>query len=438
MADAAPAAPAAPEVDRPSRGRSIAAIVCLVLAALLTVPAGVAYWGQRTINDGQRYVATVGPLVDSPEVQAAISTKVTDAIQSQVDVEALLNNAFSGVIQDRPRLQLLVGPLAGAVNGLIETQVRAFIASDAFRQFWITANTRVQQRLVQLLKGDSSGAVSVQGGQVVLDVSDVIDQVKQQLVDRGLTFVANAPQLPDQNRQIVLLDSPQLKQVRTIYAFSNPVAKWLLPIVGLLYLGALLLSRRRPRTTVIIGLALAANALLLALILSIGRQLFIDQLSGTTFGPASRVFFDQLLSYLERSQRVLLWIGLILVVVGWFAGRTRSATAVRTTTCNGLESVGAALADTPAAGAGRWTRANATWLRIAAAVLGVVVLLWGNNSSPTRLFWSLILVLALLAVIQVLVGVGRPADTGGHPTPPLDGPGDGTEPTIPLPSGGTA
>jgi hypothetical protein len=96
------------------------------------------------------------------------------------------------------------------------------------------------------------------------------------------------------------------------------------------------------------------------------------------------------------------------------------------------------LADTPAAGAGRWTRANATWLRIAAAVLGVVVLLWGNNSSPTRLFWSLILVLALLAVIQVLVGVGRPADTGGHPTPPLDGPGDGTEPTIPLPSGGTA
>ncbi len=436
MADAAVAPPA---VDRSTRGRSIAAIVCLVLAAVLTVPAGFAYWGQRTINDGQRYVATVGPLVDSPEVQAAISAKVTDAIQSQVDVESLLNNAFAGVIQDRPRLQLLVGPLAGAVNGLIETQVRAFIASDAFRAFWITANTRVQQRLVQLLKGESSGAVSVQGGQVVLDVSDVIDQVKQQLVDRGLTFVNNAPQLPDQNRQIVLLDSPQLKQVRTIYAFTNPVAKWLLPIVGLLYLGALLLSRRRPRTTVIIGIVLAANALLIALILSIGRQLFVDQLSGTVFGPASRIFFDQLLSYLERSQRVLLWLGLILVVVGWFAGRTRSGTAVRSTTSQGLESVGAALADTPVAGAGRWTLANATWLRIVAAVVGVVVLLWGNNTSPTRLFWSLILVLVLLAVIQVLVGLGRAAEASAPATPPVDGPGDdGTEATVPLPSGGSA
>ena len=437
MAEAA----APPTVDRPTRGRSVAVIVCLVLAALLTVPAGIAYWGQRTINDGQRYVATVGPLVDSPEVQAAITTKVTDAIQSQVDVEALLNQAFAGVIQDRPRLQLLIGPLAGAVNGLIETQVRSFIASDAFRQFWIEANTRVQQRLVQLLKGETSGAVSIQGGQVVLDVSDVIDQVKQQLVDRGLTFVANAPQLPDQNRQIVLLDSPQLKQVRTIYAFSNPVARWLLPVVALLYLAALLLSRRRPRTTVIIGVLFAANALLLALLLSIARQLFVDQLSGTTFGPASRAFFDQLLTYLERSQRMLLWLGLLLVVVGWYAGRTLSALAVRATTTRTLESAGGPLGDTSAAPAGRWTLANATWLRIAAAVVGVVVLFWGNNASPTRLFWSVVVVLALLVVIQVLVGIGRSAATPAAGVPPVDGPDDGPdheEHTRPLPTGGTA
>ena len=65
---------------RRTRWRSIAAAVCVVLAALLTVPAGIAFWGQRTLNDGQRYLATVGPLVDSPQVQEAISTKAINAI----------------------------------------------------------------------------------------------------------------------------------------------------------------------------------------------------------------------------------------------------------------------------------------------------------------------------------------------------------------------
>ena len=83
-------------VEPPGRGRSIAALVCVVLAALLTTPAALAYWGQRTLNDTQRYVATVGPLVDSPEVQDAIATKVTDAIEARVDVEAILNDVLLG------------------------------------------------------------------------------------------------------------------------------------------------------------------------------------------------------------------------------------------------------------------------------------------------------------------------------------------------------
>jgi hypothetical protein len=416
--------PVPPQVERPSRGSSVAAVVCLVVAAILTVPAAIAYWGQRTINDGQRYVSTVGPLVDSPEVQAAIATKVTAAIESQVDVEALLNQVFADVIKSKPRLAALVGPVAGAVNGLIENQVRAFIASDAFAEFWVAANTRAQQALVRVLEGESSGAVSLQDGAVVLDLSDVVDQVKQRLVDRGLTIVENAPPLPAEDREIVLLEAPQVDQVRTIYAFTNPLAKWLLVAVAALYLAALMLSRRRPRMTIIIGVLLAANALLLALMLSIGRQLFVNQLSGTVFGPASTVFFDQLLSYLDRGQRVLLWVGLMLVFVGWFTGDTKLATAVRSTLTSGLESVGSSLRDSPAAGAGRWTAANAGWMRIVIGVLGVVVLLWGNETSPSRFFWATVVVIVLLAAVQVLLGVGHAAARGPREAAAIEDPDD--------------
>ncbi|MET0837739.1 MAG: hypothetical protein ABWY19_03085 [Marmoricola sp.] len=396
----------APPPARPSRGRAVAAVLCLVLAGLLTTPAAVAYWGQRTLNDTQRYVDTVQPLVNSPEVQDVIATTVTDAIQKQVDVETILNNVFAGVIDDRPRLEQLVGPLSAAINGLIERQVREFIASDAFADIWVRANTRAQQVLHRLLEGDGSGAVSLEGDDVVLDVAEVIDQVKQRLVDRGLTFVENVP-IPNSDRQIVVLEAPQLEQVRTIYAFGNPVAKWALPVVAVLYLLSLVLARRKARMTVAIGAVIAFNALVLALALSVGRQLFSNELSGTPFGPASKAFYETMLAYLQRGQQVVLFLGLFLVVVGWFAGSNRYGTAVRTGIAGALEQIGGALPGEQVGAAGRWVDANVRWLRVVVGVLGVVVLLWGNDVSVSRWWWSLLLVVVVLAVLQVLVGAGR-------------------------------
>lgn len=401
---------AAPHERSGGSGRKAVAAICVILAILLTTPSALAYWGQRTLNDTQRYLDTVGPLVDSPKVQEAIATTVTNAIQQQVDVEALLNEAFSGVIQDRPRLQLLVGPLAGAVNGLIEREVNDFIASDTFADLWVTVNARAQQALVRVLKGDQSGAVSLQGDQIVLDVGDVIDLVKERLVARGLTFVENAP-IPDVDKQIVLLDAPQLKQLQTIYAFSNPVAQWAIVVVALLYLAAFVLSRRRPRMTGIIGVGLLGNAFLVGFALSVGRQLFINDLSGTVFGPASSVFYDTLLAYLVRGWHVLAWLGVILVAVGWFAGSNGSGTATRAAVCNGLESGGASLPQDKFSGIGSWARANAFWVRYVILAIGVIALMWGNNVSPSRLLWSTVGVLAVLAVLQVLIGAGSQENT---------------------------
>jgi hypothetical protein len=390
------------------------------LAALLTTPAAVAFWGQRTLNDADRYIETVGPLVDSPEVQDAIAITVTKAIEEQVDIEAILNDAFAGVITDASRLERLVGPLSAAINGLIDREVRAFIASDEFADIWTRVNIRAQQTLQRALTGEGSGAVSLEGDQLVLDVDEVINQVRDRLVARGLTIVENAP-IPETDRQIVLMDASQLSQLRTIYAFANPVSQWLLPFVAVLYLGAFVLARRRPRMTVAIGAVLAGNALLVAIVLSVGRQLFVNELAGTVFGPASSVFYDTLLAFLERGQKVLLALGLILVVAGWFAGSNKYGSAVRGTVSGGLEATGERLADAQSGGrlvgAGRWVAANARWLRPLMGLLGVVVLLWGNDVSTSRLGWSLALVLVLLAILQVLAGAGRGEQQPAPSTP---------------------
>jgi len=241
--------------------------------------------------------------------------------------------------------------------------------------------------------------------------------VKERLVARGLTIVERVP-IPDKDRQIVLLDAPQLNQARTIYAFANPVARWLIVVVAALYLAAFLLSRHKPRMTTIIGVVLAANALLVALLLTVGRQLFVNQLAGTVFGPASAIFFDQLLSYLQRGQQVLLWVGVILVLVGWFTLPTGTGAAARGAISGGLATLGSALPN-GLAGAGQWVAANARWLRVAIGVVGVVVLLWGNDISLSRLFCSLAFVGVLLAVIEILKGAARGSSRSGEPLAPV-------------------
>jgi hypothetical protein len=403
----------APAAARFGRGRSAIAVISLILAGVLTAPAAIAYWAQRTLNDTQRYLATVQPLIDQPQVQDALVTAVTDAIETQVDVQSIVDDVFAGVISDRPRLQKLSGLLTGAVNSLIEQAVRQVVTSSQFRDLWTAVNTAAQESLIRLLQGKPSGAVSLQGDQVVLDVSDLITQVEQRLVDRGLTFVQNLP-VPKTDKQIVLVTAPRLKQLRTIYAFTHPVARWLIWVVLALYLGAFALARRRARMAAWIGAVLAANALLVAFLIAVGRQLFINDLTGTVFGPASSVLYDTLLSYLSRGWQTFLWLGLILIGAGWYAGPNRPGTVARRTVAAVLETLGGRLADGPVRPAGVWVAGNIRWLRVVAVAVGAIVLGWGLDVSPTQLFWATAVTLVLLAALQVLVGTGRASPTGGQ------------------------
>ena len=118
---------------------------------------------------------------------------------------------------------------------------------------------------------------------------------------------------------------------------------------------------------------------------------------------------------------MFLWLGLILVVAGWLAGSNKYGTVVRTTVTGGLEDTGSQLAGGQTRAAGQWVAGNLPGLRTAVVVLGVVVLLWGNDVSLPRLWWSLALVLFLLALSQVLVGAGRgPGAIAPAPRAPSD------------------
>jgi hypothetical protein len=320
---------APPAQPRSGRVRPIAATVAFLLAAVLTLPAGFALWGQRTLVDTQRYAATVGPLIRSSAVQQAITARVTDAIDKEIQVgQGALDKLLSGLWTDSGSREKVLGTVSGLVQGEVNDQVKQFISSPVFAALWAAANVEAQRDFLRVLRGDNSGILAVQGSQIVVKLSTLISQVEQRLAADGLTFAKNLP-VPSTDTQIVLASAPHFSTLRTGYAFIAAVGGWLFGLVAALYASAIVIARRRARMAAIVGVALMANAVLAAVLVPALRDVVIGEFSSTAFAPITSMFYNALLGSVRHGAELVFLLGAGVAFLGWCAGSTRSATAVR-------------------------------------------------------------------------------------------------------------
>lgn len=386
--------------------RSIAAVIALILGLGLLPLGTVTYWGHRTVTDAERYIETMGPLAYSEEVQDSLSVFITEKVEEQVDPEALVNQVFAGLIEEYPSLKALVPIVAGAVDSLIAQVVDRLVRSDQFRELWNLANVAAQKSLMAILEGRDDGAVSLQGDEVVLDISVLIDQVKQGLVDRGFGVAANI-NVPEADRTIVLLEAPQIAQIRTIYSFTSPVAAGLIWIAVLLLVAAVFLARRRPRMVAWVGGGAIVGGAGLVIGLGIGQSVFVNTLEGTPFEKASQIFYDQLLRFLYNGAYALIVLGVIVMAVGLYLCGARWAVELRAAVNNLANDIAGAIPPGPITTSGDWVSRNARWLRVGVAVIFVVIVLIGNDLSVARTIWAAVIGLILLGIIQVWAAAGR-------------------------------
>ena len=392
-----------PKKQRKVGARSIAALLVFVVALLLTPVALIGHWGHRTVIDTTRYLETVGPLASDPAVQESISTAVTDAITSQINTEELVGGLLGNIV-DNPVIQdKLSGPIAAGINGLIGQAVSSFVASDAFEQIWVTVNTAVQKSVLLILEGKEGGPVSLQGEDVVLDISPLISAVQQNLVDRGVSVAANIP-IPEINKQIVLFQSPALAQLRTIYSLTSPMLAWFPLLLAALFALAVWLARRKGRMVLAVGVALIVMTGATKFVLDYAQTIFTDQLAGTLFAPASQAFWDTFFKYLILGMRAMLVLGIVIAIAGWLGSRVGVATRLRGWLKNGLEGLGSEMGST---GIARSMAARADLWRTIAAVIGVIILVAGDVLSTWHVIWTVLLTAGLYAGIQVLIGSTR-------------------------------
>ncbi len=310
------------------RVRTIFSIIVFVLATILTPIAVAGHWAHSTILDTDRYIETVGPIGTSPEVQDAFAEIVTDAIVTQVDTKSIVKDFLGGILPSNPVTERLAGPIATGINGLIGQAVDTFVTSDAFTKAWLELNKAAQKGFVALLQNEPSGPIELQGDDVVLNLDAVIQLAQQKLVDGGISFAANIT-VPATDKQFVLMSAPALSQARAFYAFSAPILSWIVVLIAAMFILAILLARRRARTTVAVGIAVIGSALALYAGTILGEGAVTNQFQGSIFEGAAVVVYQTFLAYLVAGLQALVALSVIVIIGGWLAGRTNSAHYVR-------------------------------------------------------------------------------------------------------------
>jgi hypothetical protein len=356
-------------------------------------------WGHATVVNSEQFLATVGPLAESPQVQAAVSEAVSAAIVKQVDTTAIVGDFLGGLLNNDQLSASLSAPIAAGVNKLIGEIVQGFIASDAFQKVWVTLAGATQKSVVAILQGGNEGPVQMQGDQVVLDISDLLTAVQGQLVAQGVSL-ADKVTIPASDRQIVLFEAPAVAQLQFVYSLASPILQWFPLLLAILFGLAITLARRRPRMVLAVGIALVVTGGLTTWALGVGKTFFVDQLAGTVFGGASGIFWDTLFNYLMTGLQGLVIFGVVVAIAGWFAGSSRPARNVRSHVVAGLTEIGSSL---PENGLSTFMAARADTFRWVITAVTVFILVVGSVMSLTHMIWVLLLAGGLFTLLQVLI-----------------------------------
>lgn len=331
---------------RRARSRRALAGLLAVLAVLATTLALLTVWSVRTLSDSDLFVQRVAPILDQPEVDAAIGAAVADQLTAALGLEERLADRLPD------ELSGLSGPLTAAAQGYLADGITSLVESEPVQQAWEAALYAGHRLTIAILSGSDTAAVENTDGVIVLDLTPLINEALAQsadvvsdLLDRDITApevsgdgvdaaVAALEEqlgqdLPVDVGQVVLFESDNLAAAQRSYQAVRTLG-WLAPVAAvLLVVLALVVSTERVRTGMWITIGVAVLLLLVVVALQPLKSSILDAAAADGLDGAIAAGFDAVFSSLRTGLVVVVALAALAALGLVATGRSKAGEVTR-------------------------------------------------------------------------------------------------------------
>jgi hypothetical protein len=275
---------------------------------------------------------------------------------------------------------------------------------------WVDANRVAHTQLVRILKGE---LVPNEARQVVLDFGTTLRDLDERLQERGIELPIDRDRINEAG-QFVVAKQQQLDEVRQAVTWLDRLA-FILPILTvILFVLAIWLSPRRPRTIMWIGLGSIITFAVLAIVVRAVRRMVMNDISDPITRDAADAIWSQVLSGLRTQVVVAVLLAALVAIAGWLLGGSRAAVGSR----EGLRRGIARLRGDRTAEPGRFATLVGRYRRpiqLAAVAIGILMLLYAAKITFGLVLLAALIVIVVLVLVELIAGPPSAAATAEVP-----------------------
>jgi hypothetical protein len=303
-----------------ARARRALPMTLVVLASVIAFLSVFAIWAKRQLLETDTWTHTSSRLLENEDIRNAVADFLVTQLYANVNVEGELAKALP------PKLQPLAGPASGGLRELALNISQRALAQPKVQALWEDANRTAHQEFLDVVDNKNE-ALSTTGGNVVLDLGTILNQVANQVGVGGNL----ASKLPPDAAQLTIMKSDQLEAVQTGVRILRTLA-WLMATLAIvLFAAAIYLAGARRRETLRgVGIAFIAVGVAVLFTHGLAGNYVVGALTTTAASePAANAAWSIGTSELVEIAQGLVLYGIVIVLAAWLAGPTAMATWIR-------------------------------------------------------------------------------------------------------------